>query len=69
VGAAFVVARCGASPSAGEIARFLEARLARYKLPRQYYFLEALPRTAYGKVIKPELRKWVEDQLRKGEPS
>jgi fatty-acyl-CoA synthase len=69
VGAAFVVARAGARPSPDEIAHFLEARLARYKLPRQYHFLEALPRTAYGKVIKPELRKWVEEQLRKGDPS
>jgi fatty-acyl-CoA synthase len=69
VGAAFVVARAGASPSPGEIAHFLEARLARYKLPRQYHFLETLPRTAYGKIIKPELRKWYQDQIPKGEPS
>jgi fatty-acyl-CoA synthase len=68
-GAAFVVARAGASQRPGEIARFLEERLARYKVPRQFYFLEKLPRTAYGKVIKPELRKWWDQQFRKGEGS
>jgi hypothetical protein len=31
-------------------------RLARYKLPKGYRFLDALPRTAYGKVVKGELR-------------
>ncbi len=58
VGAAFLVARAGGSISAEQVLSFLETKLARYKLPKAVYFLDVLPRNAYGKVIKPELRKW-----------
>ena len=58
VGVAFLVAREGAQPSAAGIQQFLEAKLARYKMPKAVCFLDVLPRTAYGKVIKPELREW-----------
>jgi fatty-acyl-CoA synthase len=37
------------------VAAFLTGRLARYKLPRRVVHLEALPRTALGKVQKPLL--------------
>ena len=57
-GAAFVVVRPGAAVSAEDLSQFLETRLARYKLPKRYHFIEGLPRTPYGKVIKPELVKW-----------
>jgi acyl-CoA synthetase (AMP-forming)/AMP-acid ligase II len=33
------------------------ARLAKYKLPRDFVFVDALPRSAYGKVVKGELRE------------
>ncbi|MFZ2491982.1 MAG: AMP-binding protein, partial [Thermoanaerobaculia bacterium] len=51
---AFVVA-----PGAGaaELSEFLGQRLAKYKVPKQFVFLEALPRTPYGKVVKEDLRK------------
>lgn len=55
VGIAFVVPR-GTAPTPEELAEFLAARLARYKLPREYVFVDALPRTAYGKVVKGTLR-------------
>ena len=58
VGAAFIVRREEAAVDAAGILRFLEARLARYKLPKTINFLDKLPRTAYGKVVKPELREW-----------
>ena len=61
VGVAFVVLREGATATGAELAAFLEGRLARYKLPRDYRFMAQLPRTAYGKVLKGELR---EDYLR-----
>ncbi|HLK47917.1 MAG TPA: long-chain fatty acid--CoA ligase [Bryobacteraceae bacterium] len=63
VGVAFIVRQAGALEAA-EILRFLEARLARYKLPKSVEFLEALPRTAYGKVVKPELREWYQRRQR-----
>jgi acyl-coenzyme A synthetase/AMP-(fatty) acid ligase len=31
--------------------------LAKYKVPREFVFVESLPRTAYGKVVKRELQE------------
>jgi len=59
VGAAFVIGRT----TEVELGHFLQHRLARYKLPRTYYFVESLPRTPYGKIVKPELRKWIQEGL------
>jgi len=53
---AFVVLRAGAKLSAEELAAFCEGRLARFKIPRIVDALPALPRNAYGKVLKGELR-------------
>ena len=55
VGIAFVVPG-GAPPSPEDLATFLERRLAKYKVPREFVFVDALPRTPYGKVVKGELR-------------
>ena len=41
---------------AAELAEFVGQRLARYKVPREFLFIDALPRTAYGKVVKGDLR-------------
>jgi fatty-acyl-CoA synthase len=57
VGAAFVVARKDAALDAGELGRFLAGRLAKYKIPKEFIFVETLPRTPYGKVIKGELQR------------
>jgi fatty-acyl-CoA synthase len=56
VGAGCVVLRRAGSVTGDELAAFLSAKLARYKIPRRWLFLDALPRTAYGKVIKGDLR-------------
>ncbi|MDO8905072.1 class I adenylate-forming enzyme family protein [Hydrogenophaga sp.] len=42
-----------------QLRAFLEGRLARYKWPRQWLQLPALPRTALGKVQKPELQRQI----------
>jgi len=55
VGVAFVVIRPGEALSKADLLAFAEARLARYKLPKEGGFVEDLPRTAYGKVVKGEL--------------
>jgi fatty-acyl-CoA synthase len=57
VGVAFVVPRPGAVLDGTALAAHLEGRLARYKIPRDFVFLEALPRTPYGKVVKGELQR------------
>ncbi|HYN21262.1 MAG TPA: long-chain fatty acid--CoA ligase [Thermoanaerobaculia bacterium] len=56
VGIAFVVPGSEA-PTAEELAEFLAGRLAKYKIPREFHFLDSLPRTPYGKVVKGELRE------------
>jgi len=53
---ALVVTRPGAVTSANELVAFARERLAGYKLPRSIDFVDDLPRTASGKVLKHELR-------------
>jgi len=53
---ALVVLRPGARPTAQELIAFVRERLAGYKLPRTIDFVEDLPRTPSGKVLKRELR-------------
>jgi fatty-acyl-CoA synthase len=64
VGVAFVVRREGAATDAVQLAAFLAGRLAKYKIPREFVFVDALPRTAYGKVLKNELRSRYEQRCR-----
>jgi fatty-acyl-CoA synthase len=55
VGRAFVVVERGHTLDQGELIAFLAERLARYKLPREVVFVDALPRTAVGKIDKKTL--------------
>jgi long-chain acyl-CoA synthetase len=52
---AFVVRRSDCSPD--ELETLLLDNIARFKRPREYRFVEALPKNNYGKVLKTELRK------------
>jgi len=56
VGVAFVVLREGAALGGEQLAAFLLGRLSKYKIPREFVFVDGLPRTPYGKVLKGELR-------------
>jgi fatty-acyl-CoA synthase len=59
VGVAFVVLAEGATATTEELGESVAAKLARYKVPKQFRFVDALPRTPYGKVVKGELvEKW-----------
>ena len=53
---AFLVPKEGAAPNAEAIKSYAEERLAGYKVPREYVFLENLPRSPNGKVRRAELR-------------
>lgn len=57
VGLAAVVLKPGATADADSLRAALKSRLAGYKVPREFLFLPALPRTGAGKIAKPELRK------------
>jgi long-chain acyl-CoA synthetase len=54
---AMVVVRPGSAPTADDLVAFARERLAGYKLPRSIEFVDALPRTPSGKVLKRELRE------------
>jgi len=54
---AIVVLKSGAKAEEDELLEFCRARLSHYKCPRSVEFLESLPRTGTGKVLKRELRK------------
>jgi len=53
---AVVVARPGARITAEELGEHCRTRLAKYKTPKGFAFIDALPRNAAGKVLKRELR-------------
>ncbi len=58
VGRAFVVRRAGSALDESAVIAFTRTHLANFKVPRSVVFLDALPRNAGGKVVKPELREW-----------
>ena len=48
------------TPETGRILQaFVAERLTHYKMPREVYFVQSLPRTASGKILRRELRKLV----------
>jgi len=53
---AFVVKKAGTSLDEGELKAFVRERLAGAKVPRDFVFIDALPRNPTGKVLKRELR-------------
>jgi acyl-CoA synthetase (AMP-forming)/AMP-acid ligase II len=54
---ALVVLKPGARASETDLIEFCRSRLAHYKCPRSIEFLERLPKTGTGKILKRELRK------------
>jgi len=57
VGLMIVVLKPGQSSTGEELQEFCRERLARYKVPKQVEFVDELPYSPYGKVMKAELRK------------
>lgn len=53
---AFVVQRPGFSATADELTTHCRDQLARFKVPKEITFLDALPRNPSGKVLKRDLR-------------
>jgi acyl-CoA synthetase (AMP-forming)/AMP-acid ligase II len=56
VGVAFVVARPGGAPTPDELHAWSRDHMANYKVPRQFFVVDALPMNASNKVLKHELR-------------
>ena len=56
---AFVVNRPEAPRDDAELDRHCVAHMARFKRPKAYVFLQDLPKNAYGKVLKTELKETI----------
>jgi long-chain acyl-CoA synthetase len=54
---AYVVLRAGATVTEAGILEYCRPHLAAYKLPRSVQFVEDLPKTSTGKIMRRELRK------------
>jgi long-chain acyl-CoA synthetase len=54
---ACVVLEAGAAPDDARLDAHCLASIARFKRPKRYVYLEALPKNNYGKVLKTELRQ------------
>jgi len=57
VARAFVVRRPGAEPSGDELDAHCRRHLAGYKVPRGWEFVDELPKSATGKILKRVLRE------------
>jgi long-chain acyl-CoA synthetase len=60
---AFVVTSAGYAAAAGELASelddYCQQHIARFKRPKDYRFVETLPKNNYGKILKTTLREWL----------
>ena len=54
---AYVVKEEGGSVTEEELMAYTKSKLAAYKYPRVIEFIDALPMSATGKILKKELRK------------
>jgi hypothetical protein len=54
---ALVVLKPGSKVTESELLEFCRARVAHYKAPRSVEFLESLPKTGSGKILKKDLCK------------
>jgi len=63
IGVAVCVAREGvAAPSESDMAGFLATKLPRYKMPKRFFFWDALPKSGYGKIPKRMVRDELESR-------
>lgn len=52
IGKAFIVLKSGADLKPEDIQSYLQDKLARYKIPREVSFIEEIPKSSVGKVLK-----------------
>ena len=53
---AYIVPKTGATPDADDVIRYCREHLAAYKVPRAVQFVDDLPKTSTGKVMRRELK-------------
>ena len=59
---AYVVAKPESGVSEKSLDRLCLDNIARFKRPKRYRFVDALPKNNYGKVLKTELREWAKKE-------
>lgn len=57
VGRAYIVTESNRSVEKEELVAHCQSRIARYKVPKEFFFVQGLPRTGSGKVMKHILRR------------
>jgi fatty-acyl-CoA synthase len=60
-GAAVLVLEVGAAVSEAELLAHLDGKLAKYKWPTRFVFWPELPKSGYGKVVKREVKRLLEE--------
>jgi fatty-acyl-CoA synthase len=66
---AFVIVKPGSSLTEAELLEFCRSRIAHYKCPRSIEFVDSLPKTATGKILKKNLRQAYGANLQAGTES
>jgi O-succinylbenzoic acid--CoA ligase len=61
--AAVVALRRGAAATEEDLRDFVARQIARYKVPRRIWVVEAIPRAAGGKIARRAIREWVAERL------
>jgi long-chain acyl-CoA synthetase len=61
---AYVVVKPGEALSEEEIVRYCQEKLAAYKVPKMVEFIDALPKSAIGKILRREVKEM--DRKKKG---
>ncbi len=62
IGLAVCVLNAGQSVTDAELSDFLTGRIARYKMPARYLFIDEMPTSAYGKITKKLVREHLAEQ-------
>ncbi len=65
---AFVACTPGRVVSASELDSLCIDNIARYKRPKKYRFLDSLPKSHIGKILKTELRRMLADERHVSDP-
>jgi long-chain acyl-CoA synthetase len=64
---AFIVTKPGETLTEEEVIAFCKEKLAAYKVPKQVEFMEDLPKSTIGKVVRRKLREMEMERAKKGE--
>ena len=65
---AFIVVKEGETLTEEEVISYLKERLAPYKVPTSVEFMDDLPKTTVGKILRRELRDMEIEKAERGEP-